>query len=415
MSQLLQDLQAEHTTLDPEPPHNSGLFDTLIVLSRRRRLILISTLGAAVLTAVVVFLLPSRYTATTLVLPPGQNSSMSSALMGQLGGSSALASVAGAGLGIKNTGDMYVSLFRSRTVEDSMIQRFNLMQRYRQTVLSSARSEFEQNSTVIFGTKDGLIRITVTDKDPRMAADLANGYVDEFRKLSSGLAISEASQRRLFFQQQLLEAKTNLSKAEEALKQTQESTGIIQLDSQSRSLIESSSTLRAQIVAKEVQLSAMSSYATANNPERVVVEEQLSALKAQLAKISGNGQSGDSDPIVPKGKAPGAALEYLRKVRDVKYYDTISELIAKQFEVAKLDEAREGAIVQVADVAVPPDKKSSPHRLLSVLLVTLLAFIASALWSFGSARWEQVLRDPQKRRKIQELRALHRKKAQPVL
>ena len=415
MSQLMEDLQLEHTTEPTESQPDPGLFDVLIVLSRRRNLIFFTTLVAAVLTAIVVFLLPSRFTATTLVLPPGQNSSLSSALMGQLGGSSTLASVAGASLGIKNTGDMYVSLFRSRTVEDGVIQRFHLMQRYHQTVLSTTRSEFEHNSTVLFGTKDGLIRITVTDNDPKMAADLANGYVDEFRKLSSGLAISEASQRRLFFQQQLLEAKANLSKAEEALKQTQESTGIIQLDSQARSLIESSSTLRAQIVAKEVQLSAMSSYATANNPERVVVEEQLSALKAQLAKLSGNGQSGETDPIVPKGKAPGAELEYLRKLRDVKYYDTISELIAKQFEVAKLDEAREGAIVQVADVAVPPDKKSSPHRLLSIILATLIAFVASGLWTFGAARWEQALRDPQKRRKMQELRALHMKSAQPAL
>jgi capsule polysaccharide export protein KpsE/RkpR len=331
---------------------------------------------------------------------------MSSALLGQLGGSAALASAAGATLGIKNPGDMYVSLFRSQTVEDALIQRFGLMTRYRKKRMSDARLAFEDRSTVVLGVKDGLMRITVTDWDPKLAAAIANGYVEEFRKLSESLAMTEAAQRRVFFQQQLLEANEGLAKAEEAMKHTEQSTGVLQIDSQARALIESAATLRAQVAAKEVQLSAMRSYATEDNPQMILAEQQLEALKGELAKLSGTNDSAQSDIIVPKGNIPQAGMEYIRRLRDEKYYETVVELIAKQLEMAKLDEARQGAIVQVADVALPPDKKSSPHRAIIVVLMTLIAFGTAVLWVLAAARWRQTLIDPLQIGKLQTLREL---------
>lgn len=362
------------------PSEEVHVLDLLIILSKRRKFIFWFTLGAAILTAIVVFLIPSQYTAETVVLPPGQNSSMSSALLSQLGGSSALASAAGSSLGIKSPGDMYVSLFRGRTVEDALIQRFGLMARYRKKKLSDARRKFEDRSTVNLGVKDGLIRITVTDRDPVLAAAIANAYVDEFRKQSANLAISEASQRRVFFQQQLLEANENLAAAEEAMKHTEQSTGVLQIDSQARSLIESAAMLRAQVAAKEVQLQAMRSYATEDNPQMVTAEQQLIALKAQLAKLAGSDENSSSDILVPKGNIPEAGMEYIRKLRDVKYYETITELIAKQFEMAKLDEARQGAVIQVVDLAVPPDTRSFPMRSLACVLATVFGFFAVCGW-----------------------------------
>lgn len=382
------------------------LLDILILLSKRRKFIFQFTLGVAIAAAITVLLIPSRYTAETVVLPPGQNSSTSSALLSQIGGG-ALGSLASGSLGIKNTGDMYVSLFRGRAIEDSLVQRFGLMQKYHEKRLSDARREFEKNSTVVLGVKDGLIRISVTDRDPKLAADIANGYVDEFRKLSASLAISEASQRRAFFQQQLLEANENLAAAEEAMKHTEQSTGILQIDSQAKSLIESAAILRGQIAAQEVELQGMTSYATEKNPQVVTAEQRLLALKAQLAKLSGTDSNPGSDIMVPKGNIPEAGIEYIRKLRDVKYYETIAELIAKQFEMAKLDEAREGAIIQVSDVAVPPDKKSSPHRSLLVVLMTLIAFVIAVLWALSAARWRQTLSDPVKSGKFQTLRDLY--------
>lgn len=383
------------------------MFDSMIALAKRRRFIFWFTGVAAVLTIIIALLLPNRYTAETLVMPPAQNSSLGSALLGQFAGGGSLAAIAGAGLGIRNPADMYVSLFRSRTVEEDVIRHFGLMARYRDKKMADTRRDFEDHSTVVLGVKDGLIRVTVTDRDPKLAADIANAYVDDFRKLSEHLAITEASQRRMFFQQQLVEANKNLATSEEALKHTEQSTGVLQIDSQARSLIESAASLRGQIAAKEVQLQAMRSYATEDNPDMIVAAQELAAMKAQLAKLGGSSELSSSDIIVPKGNLPGAGMEYVRKLRDVKYYSTVAELIARQLEVAKLDEAREGAIVQVADVAVPPDRKSSPHRLVIVVLMTLLAFSIAVLYVLASARWEQqMLRDPEKNRKMQVLRGL---------
>ena len=222
--------------------------------------------------------------------------------------------------------------------------------------------------------KDGLIHISVEDRDPRRAAELANGYVDQFRQLSEHLAISEAGQRRLFFEQQLKEANHNLADAEEALKEIEQKTGVIQLDSQARALIESAAMLRAQITAKEVQIQGMQTYATGENARLIQAEQELAGLRAQLAKLGGNGDSTDSI-IVPKGQMTGAGLEYIRKLRDVKYYETIFEVLARQFEVAKLDEAKQGAVIQVVDAAVPPDKKSFPKRAIIVLVATASGFL----------------------------------------
>jgi len=384
------------------------LLDVLIVLSRRRKFVVGFTLGAALLAVIFVLVVPSTYTATTTVMPPSQNSSMSSALLGQLGGSSALASVAGASLGIKNPSDMYVSLFLSRTIEDSMVQRFGLKDRYKKKKESDARTAFEKHTTVALGTKDGLIRITATDRDPKEAADIANAYVDEFRKLSATLAISEASRRRIFFEQQLLEAKENLTTAEETLKHTEQSTGVLQIDSQARSLIESAANLRAQVVAKEVQLQGMRSYATEDNPDVVTAEQQLTALKAQLAKLAGTDEGSGSDFVVPKGKVPEAGMEYLRRIRDVKYYETISELIAKQFEIAKLDEARQGSIIQVVDVAVTPDKRSFPKRTVTILVATLLGFVVACVWCTFAEGFRRMLGNPADSHRLASLRATFR-------
>jgi uncharacterized protein involved in exopolysaccharide biosynthesis len=393
----------------PDPPAESlHLLDVLIILSRRRKFILFFTLGAALLTVIFVLVVPSKYTATTVVLPPSQNTSMSSAILGQLGGSSALASVAGASLGVKNPNDMYVSLFHSRTLEDSMVQRFGLMARYKSKKESDARTAFEAHTTVALGTKDGLIRITATDRDPKEAADIANGYVDEFKKLSATLAISEASRRRIFFEQQLLEAKGNLTTAEEALKHTEQSTGVLQIDSQARSLIESAAGLRAQVVAKEVQLQGMRSYATEDNPDVVTAEQELAALKTQLAKLAGTDQSSATDFIVPKGKVPEAGMEYLRRLRDVKYYETVSELIAKQFEIAKLDEARQGSIIQIVDMAVTPDRRSFPKRTIIVIVATMFAFVVACAWAVFADGIRRMTQDPAERQRIDTLRATFR-------
>ena len=398
------DRSVEHS-IPLEPAKEINLLDVLIVLSRRRRFIFVFTFVVAVITAIIVLVLPSSYTASTIVLPPSQNSSMSSALLNQIGSTGALASLAGASLNIKNSGDMYVSLFLTRTVQDGLIQRFGLTDRYHVKRMSDARKAFSAHSKVSLGTKDGLITISVTDKDPKFAAALANGYVDEFRKLSASLAITEASQRRAFFQQQLLEADTTLTNAEEAMKKTQETTGVVEVDSQARSLITFAAMLRAQISAKEVELQAIRSYATPDNPQMVVVTQQLDALRSELAKLSATDSKPSSDIIVPKGNIPQAGMEYLRKLRDLKYAETIVELISKQFELAKLDEARQGAIIQVADVAIPPDARSFPKRTITVIGASMLGFLLACAWCFMSNAISRLGSTPDARERIEILKS----------
>jgi tyrosine-protein kinase Etk/Wzc len=395
------------------PPRSAGLarndedpislLDLLIVLAERKRVILWVTVTFAVLAAVISLILPKRYTATVVLLPPQQNSSMGAAIASQLGNLGSMAALAGGGLGLKNPNDMYIAMLKSRTVEEAMVQHFGLMREYDQKYLSDACKAFERHTTVDGNGKDGLIHIGVEDRDPNRASELANGYVDQFRNLSEHLAITEASQRRLFFEQQLEQAKDNLANAEEALKQTQQKTGLIQLDSQARALIESAAALRAQIAAKEVQIQSMRTFATGENAQLIQAEQELDGLRTQLARLGGS-ENIDAGLMVPKGQVPEAGLEYVRKLRDVKYYETIFDILARQFEIAKLDEAKQGAVVQVVDAAIPPDKRSFPKRGLIVLGSTVAGFFIGLLAALFQSFYQHLKGAPDVSQKLSILR-----------
>ena len=408
----------EETPTDPSRVEAEvSVLDILVLLLERKRFIVRFVLGAAVLAAIVSLLLPVQYEAKIVLLPPAQNSSIGSSLLGQLGKIGALgslASLAGGSLGIKNPADMYVSLLTSRTVEDSMIQRFGLMQEYHAKKMSEARKAFEHRTTAVAGTKDGLIRLTVEDHNPKRAAELANGYVEEFRQLSASLAITEAARRRLFFEQQVEQAKQSLTAAEDAMAKTQQATGVLQIDSQARALIESAAVLRAQVVAKEVQIEGMRSFATDDNPNLVLAKQELAALQAQLARVAGSQSDAGSDINLSKGRVTGSGMEYLRRYRDLKYQETVFELLAKEYEVAKLDEAREGSIIQVVDAAVPPDTKSSPHRTLIVLGATILAFFVAVFWVWLRKNLDNAFELPENRQRLRTIKALWGRKREAV-
>jgi uncharacterized protein involved in exopolysaccharide biosynthesis len=394
------------TSETDESPNDVSLLDLLIVIGRRKKFLAVSTLAVGTLALIVTLLIPKRFTATTTVLPPQQGSSLSAALLSQMGNLGAIGSLAGGSLGLKNPADMTIALLKSRSVEDAMIQRFELMKLYNDKKLSDARKDLENHTSIDSNLKDGLIRIEIEDHVPRRASEMANAYVDEYQKFSQHLAIGEAGQRRLFFERQLVEAKNNLAGAEEALKASQQKSGMIQLDSQAKALIESVAALRAQIAAKEIQIRSLSLSETPSNPDILMAREQLAALQSQLRQIGGTQSGEDSDLIVPRGKIPEAGMDYIRKLRDVKYNELIYELLAKQFEVAKLDEAREGAIIQVVDAAVVPDRKSFPKISLIVPGVT---FVWILLAVFGILFLEGVRRAgqrPEDYRRLQAFKAL---------
>jgi len=393
-----------------------SLLDITVLLVARKHFILRFVLGAAALAILVAFVLPVRYEANVVLLPPAQNSSMASALLGQMGNLGALGSLTSmaGGLGIKTPADMYVSLLTSRTVEDAVIQRFGLMSEYREKRMSGTRKELERRPRAVAGSKDGLIRISVEDGDPKRAAELANGYVDEFRKLSASLAITEAARRRLFFERELQQAKDSLSAAEEAMRKTQQSTGVLQIDSQARALIESAAVLRGQVVAKEVQIQSMKSYAADDNPALILAQEELAALQSQLDRIGGSQYDPGSNIVLSKGRVTQAGMEYLRRFRDLKYNETVFELLAKELEIAKLDEAREGEIVQVVDTAVAPDRKSSPHRTLIVVGTTILAFFVAAFWVAVGHGLRRAFELPVNRSRVEAIKRYWRGKQEPT-
>jgi tyrosine-protein kinase Etk/Wzc len=390
-----------------------SVLDLLIIVAERKRMIFLVTLTFALLALAVSFILPTRYTATVTLLPPQQGSSVGMALASELGsmggvgaiagGSGGLSALAGSALGIGNTNDMYVAMLRSKTVEDAMVQHYGLMQEYHKRYLSDTRKEFEHYTTVNGSGKDRLIHISVEDHDPRRAAELANGYVAQFRDLTQHMAITEAAQRRLFFGEQLKDANQKLESAEEAFKETEQKTGFIELSSQARALIESAASLRAQIVGLETQIQGMQTYATGQNAELARAQQELDGLRAQLARLTGSDED-DGGLIVPKGAVPSASLEYMRKLRDVQYYQAIFNVLARQFELAKLDEAKEGALVQVVDPAIPPDKKSFPKRLLIAGCAAVVGFLFAVCFAFWQASLRRMEDDPLTSSKLSTLR-----------
>jgi uncharacterized protein involved in exopolysaccharide biosynthesis len=359
-------------------PGEARILDLLIILSRRKRLILSATWGAALVSTAVALLLPNRYTATATILPPQQSQSLAASMIGQLGALGPMAAMAQKDLGLKNPNDLYVGMLRSRTAEDELIRRFDLLRVYRDRRMSDARRDLEEASAIVVG-KEGFVTISVEDKDRDRAPQIANAYVDELRQLTQDLAVTEAGQRRLFFERQLELAKNNLADAEQALKETEQKTGLIQLDGQAKAIIDSVVKLRALIAAKEVELHAMRLFSTEQNPDVRLGEEQLSGLRAQLALLEKQGGL-PGDVELPTGSVPEAGLQYVRKLRDLKYSEAIFEMLAKQYEAARMDEAKTAAVIQVLDPAIAPDRKSSPPRTLIVALLILSGFLGSVLY-----------------------------------
>jgi tyrosine-protein kinase Etk/Wzc len=392
--------------LAPPQDEEMSLMNLFILIARNRWLIAKITFGVTVAAAIVSMLLPFRYTATTAILPPQQGSSTGAALMAQLGNLGSVASLAGGSLGVlKNPNDLQVALLKSRTVEDAMVDRFNLVQLYKTKRKSDARKRFEKQVEIDNGAKDGLIHISVTDGDAQRSADMANGYVEEYEKFSATLAVTEASQRRLFFERQLVQAKDNLAKAEEDLKSTEQKTGLIQLDSQARATIQLIADLRAQVAAKEAQIAAMRSYVTGENPSLQIAQQELAGLRAQEEKM-GAASEGTINALVPKGNMQEASIEYIRKLRDVRYYETIFDLLARQYEVAKVDEARQGSTPQVVDRAIVPDHRSFPVRTLIVLGAAILGLIIGFFWVLTTAELKRLMNSPAERSQLEILQEL---------
>ena len=388
---------------DQSPPVEDevSLLDLLIVLAKHKRIVLGIPLVVAIAASIVSLLMPNIYTGTTRILPPQQSASAATALLNQLGGAAGvLAGATGGALGIRNPNDLYVGMLRSRSVADNLIVRFDLVKVYDENRLSDARKYLQKQTTIVAG-RDGIITIEVDDRDPKRAAELTNAYVDELMKLTKVLAVTEAAQRRLFFERQLLQAKDNLTAAEVVARQGLQKGGLAQVDAQGRSMIEVTARLRAQISAKEVQLGAMRTFAAEGNPELQRAQQELEALRRELARIEG------SSPVaaVGKGNASGSTgLDNLGRLRDVKYYEFLYELLAKQYELAKIDEAKDATVIQIMDKAIEPDRKSKPKPSFIALLSAFAALVMSIVWAFVREAAARAKADPEQASRLESLR-----------
>jgi tyrosine-protein kinase Etk/Wzc len=340
----------------------ASLFDLLFVFAKNKRLIFGLPVVVAVLTLGISLLLPVTYRASTTIMPPQQAQGGAAALLAQLGG--AMGAVASA-TGIKNPSDLYIGMLKSRSISDKLVARFDLLKVYDVTSLEKARKELELN-TSINSSKEGFITVSVEDNDKSRVAAIANAYIEELSTLNRTLAITEASRRRLFFEQQLEQAKNNLAAAESALKKGIDVSGVVSVDAESRAVVETVARLRAQVSAKEIQLNAMRQFVTANHQDFKRVEQELFSLRGELDRLE-NGSAGASGA---GDKAPGG-LENIKTLRQVKYNQMLYELLAKQYEAARLDEARDASVIQTLDAAISPEKQYSPKP----VRLTAIAFV----------------------------------------
>jgi tyrosine-protein kinase Etk/Wzc len=385
-----------------EKDNEINLLDYLIILLKHKKLIITITLCAAIITAVICLIIPPTFEAATAILPPQQSSISTSQLLSQMGGAVGFGGVLG--LGGQASSDLYVGFLKSTTVADRIIDRFDLMKLYDVSYREDARKKLLDD--VLDASVDkssGIITVTIEDKVPKRAADMANAFVEELRRLTKGLAVTEAAQRRLFFEEQVKDAKTALTKAEEAMKSFQQKTGMLQVDEQAKAVIEGFAALSAQVAAKEVALKVMKTYSTPNNPDLQKEEEALVGLKAELNKLEVKNR-GAHDPIIPTAKVPELGTEYARKLRDVTFNETLFELLFKQYEAAKIDEAKDAAVIQVIDKALPPTKKAKPKTLLVVLIATFLGFLLSIVVAFFTESIKNSSKDPENRERFNTIK-----------
>ena len=323
---------------------NSSLLQLLLPIVENHRTILLGTVLAGLAGLTLTFVVPPTYTAATTFLPPQQQQSAAASALASLG---AIGGLAGATSGLRTPADQFVSLLQSTTVQDRLVDKFQLMQVYAVDYRVDARLQLGKRVRVSVGKKDGLISVEVDDLLPTRAAAMANQHVDELRRLTAQLALTEAQQRRVFFEGQLKQTRDRLALAQSALQSSGFNASALRTEP--KAAADGYAKLRAEATAADVRLQALRRGLTDSAPE---VQQQLSALtslRAHLAQLEGSAE-------------PAAGPDYIGKYRDFKYQETLFDLFSRQYELARIDESKEGALIQVVDSASPPEKRSQPKR-----------------------------------------------------
>jgi tyrosine-protein kinase Etk/Wzc len=377
------------------------LLDLLLVIAQRKNTIILTSVIGMFITTGLVLLMHPVFTAKAMVLPPQQGQS-SSGLLSQLGSFAALAGLGSSGQ--KDPNDLYLAVLQSNTVADGLIKRLNLMDAYKVKKLSDARRMLAAASKFV-SERGGMISITVRDGDPHLAAKIANAYVDELHDINSRLIIGEAGVRRNFFSQQLALEKDRLTDAEIALQQTEEKTGAVSPMGQTGVVISQVAALQSQIISREVQLDALRTSSTDQNPDVIRLNTEIAGLRQQMSGLEAL-QKGrkPGDISLTSRSLPEDQVAYLRKQRDVQYHTFIFDLIARQFEAARMDEAKASPLIQVLDPAEAPERKSGPFRALWTLTGLILGFIFGCVRVVSSYVHSRVVADPDNAAKLAQFR-----------
>ena len=380
------------SAVDDDSEEGLDLLDLALPLVQNLKLLLLGPLLVGALALGVAFLLPKTYTAKTSFLPPQAQQSSAGAALAQLG---ALAGLAGGAGGPTTPADQYVALMQSETVLDRLIDRFKLMQVYDTEYRFEARTELGKRVRISVGKKDGLITVEADDRDPARAADLANAHVEELRRLAANLALTEAQVRRAFFEEQLKQTRDRLTKAQQDLQGSGFNQGA--LKAEPKAAAEGYARLRAEVTSAEVRLQTLRRNLTDTAPEVQQQQTMLGALRGQLAALE---RSSDL----------GGSADYVSKFREFKYQETLFELFSRQYELARMDESREGGLIQVVDPATVPEHKSKPKRGLIAAGATLGALVALMAFVLMRHSWRASAERPETADKVARLRLAWRGK-----
>jgi capsule polysaccharide export protein KpsE/RkpR len=373
------------------------VLEYILVILKHKEFIIKITIGAMTAAALISLLIPPTYLAETKILPPQSgNSSMASLMASQMGLPSAV-------LGVKTTNDLYIALLRTRAVADYVIDNQNLILTFKAKSRESIRRILEANLVTRDDKKSGIVVVGFHHSNPQKAADIANAFVAGLQNLNNNLAVTEASQRRLFFEEQLRNAKENLIKSEENLKYFQQRTGTIKIDDEAKAVIGTVAEMRAKISAKEVQLRVMRSYATPENPDLLRLQDETAALKEELRKMESKTLGGD-DAVFNVSKISSLGTEYIRRMREYKYNEALYEILIKQFEAAKLDESKDAALLQIIERAEAPEVRVKPDRRKIVVRTGVLFLVFSILGVLVRSYYHSYISDPLNQTLIENLK-----------
>ncbi len=378
---------AQSSMSDMQDDDEISLLDLLQVVVDNLRLLVLGPLVCGLGALSISFAIAPIFTAKTQFLPPQQQQSSAASMLASLG---ALGGLAGAATGLKSPADQYIAFMKSVSLQNALIERFKLVEKYEAKLKTDARLALTGNVRIASG-KDGLISVEVDDKDPQFAADLANAHVEELRNLLGRLAVTEAQQRRMFFEKQLAQTKENLAKADLALKSSGINSSV--LKSSPASAVEAVARLKAGISVQEVRLGTMRNYLTESSQEFKQVLSELASLKSQLIQVE------KEEP------ASQGTSDYVARYREFKYQEIMFELFAKQFELAKVDESREGAVIQVLDIAEPPERKAKPKKAMIAIIAALASGFALLLFVFIRSALSSASQNQETKHRISSLQA----------